>query len=72
MGEMNFSLRDLYPNMGCTETSTDAQPDADDKEVLIENASEAAAADPKKARGLHILIGVGVMVAAVIFLGSGE
>ena len=72
MGEMNFNFRDLYPNMGMTETSTEAQPDADDKEVLIENAGDAAAADPKKARGLYILIGVGVMIAAVIFLGSGD
>lgn len=72
MGDMNFSFRDLYPNMGYTETSTEAQPDANDKEVLVENASEAAAADPKNARGLYMAVGVAVLVAIVVFLGSGE
>lgn len=70
MGEMNFSLRDIYPEYYGTETSVEVVPDADDKQALSEGGTEAVNSDNKRARGKNIVIAVLVLVAVVIFLGS--
>ena len=72
MGEMSFSFKDLYPNMGITETSTEVIPDSEDMDVLNEDKDNAEKADKSFARGKNILIACGVLVALVVFLGGGE
>ena len=69
---MNFALRDLYPAMGITETSTEVIPEEDDMEVLNENPEAAEKASKTTARGKNILLAVGVLIAVIIFLGGGK
>ena len=69
---MNFNFKDLYPNMGVAETSTEVIPSADDMEALNENAQESATASLRHARGKNILIAVGILLGLVIFLGGGD
>lgn len=72
MGEMNFSLRDIYPNMAGTETSLEVNPEADDREALTEDANLSGKASHTQARGKTILLAGAVMIALVVFLGIGE
>lgn len=72
MGEMSFSFKDLYPNMGTTETSTEVIPDSEDMDVLNEDKATAEKSDKYFARGKNILIACGVLVALVVFLGGGQ
>lgn len=72
MGSLNFSMRDLYPNMGITETSTEVIPEADDMDALNENVKDAQEASKTFARGKFMLVGVGVLLAVIFFLGGGE
>ena len=69
---MNFALRDLYPSMGITETSTEVIPEEDDMEVLNENPEDAEKASKTTASGKNILLAVGVLIAVIIFLGGGK
>lgn len=69
---MDFAMRDLYPAMGIAETSTEVIPDADDMDALNENTQDAEKASHTFARGKFILLGVGVMVAVIVFLGGGK
>ena len=52
---INFALRDLYPSMGITETSTEVIPEEEDMEVLNENPEDAEKASKTTARGKNIL-----------------
>ena len=69
---MNFALRDLYPSMGITETSTEVIPEEEDMEVLNENPEDAEKASKTTARGKNIRLAVGVLIAVIIFLGGGK
>lgn len=69
MGEMAFSMKDLYPTYGGGETSTEVLPEQDDMDALIENDKDAEEVS-RGARGKNILIAVGVLVSLVIFLGG--
>lgn len=70
--EMKFSMRDMYPSMGLAETSTEVVPEADDQEVLVENAEEAEKASKTTARGKNIILAVGVLISLVVFFGGGK
>ena len=71
-GALSYSLRDLYPTMGITDTSDEVITEAEDREALTENASDAETASNKFARGKFMLLGVGVLLAVVFFLGGAE
>lgn len=70
-GEMIFSYRDLYPNMGYEETSTKVNPEEDDREALNEEV-DLAEKSSKDASTKNILISIGIIVALVIFLGGAK
>ena len=70
MGVVNYSVRDLYPTMGLSETSTDVIPEVDDMDALNEDVKTAGDANNHYARGKNILIAVGVFVALIIFMGG--
>jgi len=72
MGSLNFSMRDLYPTMGITETSTEVIPEADDMDALNENVKDAQEASKTFARGKFMLVSVVVLLGVVFFLGGGE
>ena len=69
MSAMNFSFKDLYPNMGGYETSTSVAPEASDQDVLNEDYDKAQKVSQTQASNKNILIGLGILVALVIFLG---
>lgn len=70
MGELGFSMADLYPNYGGIDTSTVVNPEADDQEALNEDTQIASEATTKEARGKNIFLAMVVMVALVIFFGG--
>ena len=71
MAQMDFSMRDLYPNYAGDETSTQALPDEDDMDALVENADDAEEAT-KGARPKNMLIAALVMIAVVVWLGGAK
>lgn len=70
MRELGFSMSDLYPNFGGVDTSTMANPEADDQEALNEDVKVASESSTKDARGKNIFIAMVVLVALVVFLGG--
>jgi hypothetical protein len=70
MGELGFSMSDLYPNFGGVDTSTMANPEADDQEALNEDTKVASEASSKEARGKNILLAMVVLVGLVVFFGG--
>ena len=71
VGEMGFSYKDLYPNYGGVETSTQALPDEDDMDALAENADDAEEAT-SGARPKNLIIAAIVMIAVVVWLGGAK
>lgn len=71
MGEMSFHMSDLYPGYSVQETSTEANPEPEDLEVLNEDAEEAEESSPK-ASSKNIFIALGLFVALIIFFGGGK
>ena len=70
MGELGFSMSDLYPNYGGIDTSTIVNPEADDQDALNEDTKVAMESDSKGARGKNIFIAMLVLIALVIFFGG--
>lgn len=70
MGELGFSMSDLYPNYGGIDTSTIVNPEADDQEALNEDTQVATESSTKGARGKNIFIAMIVMFALVVFFGG--
>lgn len=68
-GEMLFSLKDLYPNMAGRETSTDTQPEAEDRELLGDNGN-AAGKVSTQARGRMMIVAIAALIGAVIIFGA--
>ena len=71
-GEMNFSYRDLYPNLGTMETSTLANPEADDQDALNEETEVAEEAKQSEAKGRNVFLALLVLVGLIIFFGGGK
>ena len=71
-GEMIFSMRDLYPNYIAQEeeTSTKANPDADDQDALNEDTQITEKADTRNASRKNVLLALAVLVALVVFFGG--
>ena len=69
MAQMDFSMKDLYPNWNGEETSTQALPDESDMEALVENADDAEEVQ-KGARPKNMILAAIVMIAAVVWLGG--
>lgn len=71
MSAMGFNYKDLYPNYGGDETSTQALPDENDMDALVENADDAEEAQ-KGARPKNLFIAAIVMIAVVVWLGGAK
>lgn len=69
MASMNFSMRDLYPNMGGLETSVAVAPEPNDQDVLNEDFDTAQKASQTKASNKNIFIALIVIIALIVFLG---
>lgn len=74
MGEMSFSLRDLYPNLVANneETGQKANPEANDQEALNENIALAEKVDNNNASGKKILLGLVIIIGLVVLFGGGK
>lgn len=70
MGEMTLFYRDLYPNWGIQETSTDVVPEPDDQDALNESETVAENTNVTKASKKNLLLAIVIIVCAVIFLGA--
>ena len=71
MGEMSFSLKDLYPNLytQSEDTSSKANPDYEDQEVLNEN-NVAEKTDKNNASRKNVFIAIIIFIALIILFGS--
>lgn len=69
MGAMNFSRRDLYPNIFMDETSLEVNPEAEDREALAEDTTDEAKKLSHNARGKTLVIAAVILIALVVFLG---
>lgn len=69
-GEIGYSFRDLYPNMTGLDTSTLANPEADDQEALNEDVNIAEESSMTQASRKNIFIAIFVLVALVVFFGG--
>lgn len=74
MGEMSFSLRDLYPNLigNNEETGQKANPEANDQEALNENITLAEKVDNNNASGKKIFLGIVIIIGLVVLFGGGK
>lgn len=70
-GDLVFSIRDIYPTAGNSETSTDVVPDREDMESLVESDKDAEKSD-KAARGKNIALAAGVLIIIIIMLGGAK
>lgn len=70
MGELGFSMSDLYPNFGGVDTSTVVNPEADDQEALNEDTKIIGEASSKEARGKNIFLALAVLIGLIIFFGG--
>lgn len=72
MGEMMFSLKDLYPNMATTseETSVKANPETDDQIALNEDVAVAEQSDNVNASRKNVFIAILIMIALIVFFGG--
>lgn len=71
MSAMGFNYKDLYPNYDGDETSTQALPDENDMDALVENADDAEEAQ-KGARPKNLFLAAIVMIAVVVWLGGAK
>lgn len=70
MGEMTLFKKDLYPNLGYRETSTEAIPEPDDQDSLGEDATKAGNMSTKSASKFNIILGVVIVICLIVFLGA--
>ena len=72
MGEMMFSLKDLYPNLKTTseETSVKANPETDDQVALNEDVAVAEKSDQTNASRKNVFLAIVIMIALVVFFGG--
>lgn len=70
--ELGFAMSDLYPNYGGVDTSTLANPEADDQQALNENPEVADKAVTPSARKKNIFLALGVLLALIVFFGGGK
>ena len=70
MAEMNYFMSDLYPGIGL-ETSTQANPEKDDQEALIED-TDVAEESSQQARSKNVFLALGLMIALIVFFGGGK
>ena len=71
MGEMAFSLKDLYPNINAEEeTSSKATPDANDQDALGEDVKVTEKADMRNASKKNVFIALILLVGLVVFFGG--
>ena len=70
VGELGFSMSDIYPNYGGVDTSTIVTPEVDDQEALNEDVNIAAESSQTEARKKNIFLALGIMLALVIFFGG--
>jgi len=68
-GEMAFNFRDIYPDAVGEETSTTVIPEAEDAEVLNENADDAQKVR-HGASNKKLIVGAVLMIGAVVLLGG--
>lgn len=71
MGGLEFSYSDMYPGWGKIETSTLAQPSADDQEALQEDTTTSEKADVTKASKYKVFLAFVAIILMVLFLGVG-
>lgn len=69
-GEMSLFFRDLYPNMGARETSTEAIPEPDDQDSLGEDAAAAESTSIKSASKFNLIIAVVLIICLIVFFGA--
>ena len=71
MGEMAFSLKDLYPNINSSEeTSSKATPDANDQDAMGEDVKITEKADTRNASKKNVFIALILLVGLVVFFGG--
>ena len=70
-GALTLNFKDMYPNLGVYDTSTQVQPDASDQKALVDNQEIAekinTEATPNKFRilgAVGIIIGIAVIFSA--------
>lgn len=68
---MNFYFGDLYPAFRTLETSTEVQPEPEEKSALNENAEEAIKTNKKISSKKSIFISFLLACLLIIFLGVG-
>lgn len=68
---LGLYLKDVYPNMGKVETSTNVTPDVSDQDALNEDVAIAENASVTESGSKKILIALGILVLVVVFLGMG-
>ena len=72
MGDgLGLRASDLYPGF-VVDTSTSVVPDVDDKEALNEDTKTAEKATVSESSRFGIFIGIAILIALVVFLGSGK
>lgn len=71
VGEMNFSLGDVYPALSNLETGHKATPDAEDQQLLNENKEVSEAATNKGSRPMFVWLAILVVILLVVFFGAG-
>lgn len=70
MGQLAFAYKDLYPGFAGVETSTMAQPDADDQEALNEDRTAAEISDAKNPTTKSVLLAVLLIACLAALLGG--
>lgn len=71
MGEMAFSYTDLYPNINSSEeTSTKANPDANDQDAMGEDVKVTEQADMRNASKKNVFLALLILVGLVVLFGS--
>ena len=67
---MEYNIRDIYPAFVGSETSTKAIPTPEEQGALHEDVKTARETKPNYTSGRNIVIGVGVLICLVVFLGG--
>ena len=68
---LGLYLKDLYPNMTGSETSTNVQPDPEDKDSMNEESAEAEKVDTHYSSKRNVFLGILIFVCMVVFFGTG-
>lgn len=69
---LGLYLKDLYPNYMGVDTSNLASPSVDDHDALGEDVATAEKVSLTESSKKNILLALGVLVALIIFFGSGK